>query len=836
MSRLRRNIETPSSHLRALHRTPIRQFALLMVFVAFSFSTGCNRSWYRQQADDDAYHLLQTRQTNPLWQLPLRPVEPDQRSRLSDANSPDCGPKPLDDAAANKYMREPYCYDNTKYWDAIPTDPYVDSFNWMKYLPVGSEGDVMLSRDTAVELALLHNRDFQTQVERIYLAALALSQNRFEFDVNWFGGTSTNFQAQGEAPTATRRLNESTRIGLIKSLAAGGELAATLANSFVWELGGNGSNFTASSGSLVISLTQPLLRGAFRHVRLESLTQSERNLLYEVRDFARFRRQFYLDITSGYLALLNQLQSLRNQRANLESLELNLAEHEELFARQLVSQLRVDQVFQNYQSGRISLLGTEQSYQNALDQFKFQLGLPASVEFKLDESLLKPFQLNDPELDQLQDNAQAAYQELIQTLPPEEIPVREDLVAIHQELRHLQDVAATFLPEIKAELDAWKEKLAEGPDDLAESEEKLDHQQQESLAGRVEELLQSVEADLTRDIENAEKWDVDDPIGNRRFLDMPLASQEEDPSTLTIDDKMILSWHQLSRQLGIRLRERIANLFIAQVQIRLFQIEVTPFRIAQEQAVQMALECRLDLMNQRGNLTDAYRQVEVAADNLQSDLNVSATANLGTDQNRAFRFDSSENSYQVGVEFDGPLNRQSERNGYRASQLAYQAARRNYMAVEDSIVNQIRADIRALKISRLNFQISRQQLIAATRQVDEAQFQLRTALDGGDSSLTQDLLDALQGLLGAKNDLISNWISYEIARIRLFVDLELLYLDDNGQWINEQYNPNTQTPVVGQGEFSSDAIESTPPSPSTEEQPPTDSSAGLNENEWFELR
>ena len=30
--------------------------------------------------------------------------------------------------------------------------------------------------------------------------------------------------------------------------------------------------------------------GAFRYVRLEGLTQAERDLLYQVRDFARFRR------------------------------------------------------------------------------------------------------------------------------------------------------------------------------------------------------------------------------------------------------------------------------------------------------------------------------------------------------------------------------------------------------------------------------------------------------------------------------------------------------------------------------------------------------------------
>ena len=260
---------------------------------------------------------------------------------------------------------------------------------------------------------------------------------------------------------------------------------------------------------------------------------------------------------------------------------------------------------------------------------------------------------------------------------------------------------------------------------------------------------------------------------------------------MTKDEKLIASWTQLTRMLGRRLRERLANMFLAQTQTRLFFIDVKRTDIEETQAVAYALKNRLDLKNARGQLTDAYRNVEVAADALESDLTISANATLGTDNDNAFRFDSNANSYNVGVQFDGPLNRFNEANGYRASQIGYQASRRSLMATEDAITNQIRADLRALRISRLNFQIGRQQLISAIRQVDEAQIGLRSASDdgGGDSSPTRDLLDALSGLLAAKNGLINNRIGHELARINLFVDLELLYLDDDGRWINKEADP-----------------------------------------------
>ena len=183
---------------------------------------------------------------------------------------------------------------------------------------------------------------------------------------------------------------------------------------------------------------------------------------------------------------------------------------------------------------------------------------------------------------------------------------------------------------------------------------------------------------------------------------------------------------------------------------------------------------------------DSFRRVEVAADALESDLSISGAVAIGSDpsQNSPYRFDSSGNSYQLGVQFDGPLNRLNERNAYRQSQIAYQAATRNFMANRDQVANEVRDILRQLELSRLSFQISRQQVVAATRQVDEAQLNIRTA-ESSSESVTLFLLQALQGILDAKNNLISNWTQYRIQKMRLYVALELLYLDEGGRWLNE---------------------------------------------------
>ncbi len=732
-----------------------RAVSFLCALIVCAMGNGCSRSWHRQRADRDAYRLVGSRQIDPLWRIPDRTVEPAPESRLADLNCADCGPKPLDDETADRFTRCPDACDNGKYYDNIPTDPVLDHKNWVQQLPRNEDGKVLLTEETVVQIALLHSRDFQSQVEGLYLSGLNLASQQFEFQTQWFGGSGTGFDAFSDAPNALRTLTESNQLGFVKALAAGGQFTTTLANSFVWELGSN--QFNMANGNLIVGLTQPILRGAFRHVRLNQLTLAERGLLYDVRDFARFRRAFYQDIVSSYLALLTQIQAKRNQERNLESLQINLEEFSERLASGQVSQFQYDQVFQEFQNGRIGLLATEQALQNAFDAFKFQLGLPAWVEVELDESLLEPFELSDPALLKLQEDTQTLYQKLTQTLPPE-VPDRETLVEVHQEMMKLQNQALEMLPQLAKDVDKWQTRLAELSMDELDEDDRLDVIQQKRISRQVGTLVEELESDLKADLEIATKWDVNDPVGNRKISDLfftvddylaqGFAENSDDDrrglvddknsneqKELTEDEKRIASWTQLTRMLGRRLRERLANMFVAQTQTRLFFIDVKRTNIKEPAAVAHALQNRLDLKNVRAQMTDAFRNVEVAADALESDLTVSATANLGTDNDNAFRFDSNANRYNVGLQFDGPLNRFNEGNAYRASQIAYQASRRQVMATEDGITNQIRADLRALRISRLNFQIGRQQLISAIRQVDEAQIGLRSATEGSSDSL-----------------------------------------------------------------------------------------------------
>ncbi len=760
--------------------------ACIPLALFFLNAVGCTRSRYTQLADKDAYRLVQTRLTDFRWCLPTRRVEPRVGSRMQLTHDLDCAAKPPDDPAAKPLMLCPDGHRNERYWSKIPQAQGVECPEWLAMLPRDSSGEILLGQPLAMDLALLHSRDYQTRYESVYLTGLQLTGNQFEFATQWFGGTGADFTATGADLGNNKLLEASDRLGFGRRLAGGGQFATNILNSFVWDFGAGDSS--GASGQIVSTFTQPLLRGAFRHVRLENLTQAERDLLYEVRAFARFRRQFYLEVSSNFLNLLTQVQSIRNAESNLESLRLNLVEHQELLALKMVAQIQVDQVFQDYQNGRLSLLAAQQGLASSLDQFKFLLGLPAWTPLKIDESLLSPFMLLDDRLVELEQQTQALYLSLLQFLPPQ-FPPRQALLDAFDNYRTLHGEVVKILPDILTELEQLKTHVAQSRKQANSIDDKFDLDQQSSLIERIEGRMQELKLAFDRRDQSDDRL-----LGRLQAYDpaapgatpAPPATDAGDSSALREKSPAELTWEAVRQLIGRDLREEIAELSIAQTQIRLFLINVESINVDERAAINFAQHNRLDQMNRQAQVMDAFRKIEVAADLLQSELNVSGQVALGTDpaHDNAFRFDSSANTYRVGVQFDGPLNRLNERNVYRASQIVYQQTARNFVSGKDQIANEVRAALRQLNLRRLNFQIARQQLVAATRQVDEAQIALRTATQSS-TNLTRDLLQALQGQLNAKNNLIFNWIDTKIAKIRLYVFLELLYLDDNGTWFNE---------------------------------------------------
>lgn len=298
-------------------------YALLgLMLLATLAGPGCTRTFWRRQADLDAYALVREKATHPHWRLPNYTISVDPRSRMYDPYLIDASPMPPDDATAHQLM---HCVDNKKgwpFWHDNGDRPYVENPAWPEYIEIDERGVLKLSVDDAVRLALLHSRDYQQQVETLYLSALDVSVERFRFDSQFFAGysvfgtftgpgatgnSSSVLQAQtftrglggtGGAPNAGVGVNAAgNQFAITRAFTTGGSLLVDFANSLVWQFSGD-DNFTPTT-LVNFSLVQPLLRGAGRDRIMEQLTLSERGLLYNVRIMEQFRQAFYVDTVVG---------------------------------------------------------------------------------------------------------------------------------------------------------------------------------------------------------------------------------------------------------------------------------------------------------------------------------------------------------------------------------------------------------------------------------------------------------------------------------------------------------------------------------------------------------
>ena len=156
----------------------------------------------------------------------------------------------------------------------------------------------LLTLDQAAELAMFNSREYQDRRENLYLAALPVTQERFSFTSQLFAGSQAIRESSGPeypgGPSNRWSINNGT--GLSKVFPTGGLLLLNFSNDLVFNFL---NSKTFSTSSVNFSAVQPLLRGGGQAVALESLTQVERNLLYQIRTFARFRKELYVEIASS---------------------------------------------------------------------------------------------------------------------------------------------------------------------------------------------------------------------------------------------------------------------------------------------------------------------------------------------------------------------------------------------------------------------------------------------------------------------------------------------------------------------------------------------------------
>lgn len=242
-----------------------------------------------------------------------------------------------------------------------------------------SEGSVGLL--DLLEIAAENSRNFQSERESLYLAALDLSLERWRLSwlVSSDGGSTLGGTGSGNASA-----DGSVNLGLSRVLGSGARLVTSIGTSlFRFVSSGDG---WALSNDLTLTLTQPLLRGAGRRVTLEPLTQSERDLVYEVRNFERFRREFAVDVATRLYGLLRNMDELDNQEQNYQNLVSLRRRNEAMASAGRLSRIEADQALQDELRSENQLISQRARLERSTDDLMLFLGLPIGSPLELDRS------------------------------------------------------------------------------------------------------------------------------------------------------------------------------------------------------------------------------------------------------------------------------------------------------------------------------------------------------------------------------------------------------------------------------------------------------------------
>ena len=241
----------------------------------------------------------------------------------------------------------------------------------------------VLSLAQAVAMATAHNRDYQRQKEQLYLMALDLTLARHQFARQWFSTVDTSYIRDSE----DEQVGYDAGLGFNQLLADGAQISTKIA--IDWARFLTGDPRTSLGSVLSASVAQPLLRGSGRRVVQENLTQAERNALYQIRSFNRYRQTFVVSIVDGYYRVLQRRDIVTNAQNNFNSRVESRKRLEMEGEAGRKPPFEVDQARQSELGARDSYLQALQSYEQQLDEFKITLSLPTSTEVELNQNELK---------------------------------------------------------------------------------------------------------------------------------------------------------------------------------------------------------------------------------------------------------------------------------------------------------------------------------------------------------------------------------------------------------------------------------------------------------------
>lgn len=360
-------------------QTAVRRgwFAGLILSVAL---TGCTANYYRKSADREAYATIKGKAG----------LVPNMDSRFTIEQT-------------NQISLEGFPV-NTNVVEFLGANGAVE------------EGARQLRLEDALGLAVKYSRAYQTRKEQLYLSALALTLARHQFTPIFSGSGNAGFAVQTEQATTvgidaitgqpkvivSDNLVEQQRVTGSGSLGASwlirdvGRITTSFTADFVRFVTGDRSLTTSSQ--IGATFLRPLLRNAGYKSEAEALIQAERQLLYDLREFTRYRKDFSVQIATAYYGVLGNRDAVRNSFLNLQSSRKNAERTRALAQEGRTTTADLGRLEQQELSSESTWINAVRNYKQSLDNFKIQLGLSVDTPIVLDDQELEVLQIQHPDI------------------------------------------------------------------------------------------------------------------------------------------------------------------------------------------------------------------------------------------------------------------------------------------------------------------------------------------------------------------------------------------------------------------------------------------------------
>jgi len=312
------------------------------IAVIFFMASGCSREYHKADADKEVYNIIDDK-----WQESFGLKV---NYKVSDVP-----------ASANDVQIE----------NAVP-----------------SSGVISLAE--AVAMATAYNRTYQTQKESLYLSALSLTDERHKYARQWFGTIDGSYISEsGEEETSVSGgSEENALVGFDQLHLLGDGVLVSTGLAIDWIRFLSGDPRTSLRSVLSATVTAPILGLGAGKVAREQLTQAERNVLYDIRSFNRYRKTFVVNIVNDYYNVLRLKDAVTNAENNykrtVESKER--LEMESEAGRK--SRIDVDEAEQNVLAAESRVVADKERYELSLDAFKISLSVPTDANVILDQNEL----------------------------------------------------------------------------------------------------------------------------------------------------------------------------------------------------------------------------------------------------------------------------------------------------------------------------------------------------------------------------------------------------------------------------------------------------------------